>query len=217
MSGFADTMRSNPTAGDRGFEVAIFGLHRNKDERGAAIVEMAIVLPLLILLVFGIVEYGLLFKEKMTIASATSSAARTGATMGTRDAADMAILEALEAGLYDQVDSSVLISVQIFKANETTGAKVAGSVNTYSFTPLVPCRWTPCPDPNPGPATYGGPWVPSSRDTTLEPSGGGLDVMGIEVRYHHTAVTGLIPGVDRDLTERALIRLEPDVFGTSSP
>lgn len=190
---------------------------RKRDEKGVAIVEMAIVLPLLILLVFGIVEYGLLFKEKMTIASATASAARTGATMGTRDAADMAILDALEAGLFDQVDSSVLISVEIFKANEVTGAKIAGSVNTYTFSPLIPCNWSPCPSTTPGPPVYGGPWVPASRDTTLEPSGGGLDVLGIEVDYHHTAVTGLIPGVERDLTERALVRLEPDVFGTSTP
>ncbi|MCB1247385.1 MAG: hypothetical protein KDB69_08970, partial [Acidimicrobiia bacterium] len=85
------------------------------------------------------------------------------------------------------------------------------------FTPLVPCRWTPCPDPADGSFAYGGPWIPSSRDTTLDPTGGGLDVLGIEVRYHHTAVTNLIPGVDRDLTERALIRLEPDVFGTATP
>lgn len=191
--------------------------NRRVNESGAALVEMAIVLPLLILLIFGIVEYGLLFKEKMTIASATASAARTGATMGSRDAADMRILEALEAGLFDQVDSSVLISVEIFKANETTGAKVAGSVNTYLFTPILPCKWTPCPSTTPGPAVYGGSWVPSSRDTTLDPSGGGLDVLGIEVKYHHTAVTGLIPGVDRDLSERALIRIEPDVFSTGSP
>ena len=73
--------------------------HKDK-ERGAALVEMAMVLPLLVLLVFGIVEYGLLFKERLTIASAASSAARTGATMGTRDEADMAILRALEAGLF---------------------------------------------------------------------------------------------------------------------
>lgn len=198
-----------------GHEREVYVLRKRKHrESGAAIVEMAIVLPLLILLVFGIVEYGLLFKEKMTIASATASAARTGATMGSRDAADMRILEALEAGLYDQVDSSVLISVEIFKANETTGAKVIGSVNTYNFTPTIPCRWTPCPSTNPGPAVYGGTWVPANRDTTLDPSGGGLDVLGIEVKYHHTAITGLIPGVDRDLTERALIRIEPDVFST---
>jgi hypothetical protein len=64
---------------------------------------------------------------------------------------------------------------------------------------------------------YGGPYLPANRDTTLDPSGGGLDVLGIEVLYHHSDITGLIPGVDRDLTERALIRLEPDVFGTGGP
>ena len=97
---------------------------RHDGEKGAALVEMAIVLPLLVILVFGIVEYGLLFKEKLTIAAATSSAARTGATMGNREAADFRILQALEAGLFDQVDSKVLISVDIFKANPVTGAKI---------------------------------------------------------------------------------------------
>jgi Flp pilus assembly protein TadG len=193
----------------------VFRKHKD-GESGVAIVEMAIVLPLLILLVFGIVEYGLLFKEKLTIASATASSARTGATMGSRDAADMRILEALEAGLFDQVDSSVLISVEIFKANETTGAKT-GFVNTYIFTPSDPCKWAPCPSTTPGPAVYGGNWPPVDRNTTLSPTGGGLDVLGIEVVYHHSDITGLIPGVDRNLTERALIRIEPDVFSTGTP
>jgi Flp pilus assembly protein TadG len=185
-----------------------------RSERGAALVEMAVVLPLLVLLVFGLVEFGLLFREKMTIASAATSSARTGATMGARDEADIRILQALEAGLYDQVDASVLISVDIFKANETTGVKDATNVNTYYFAPATACRWNPCPDPDDPTFAYGGSWVPSGRDTTLDPGGGGLDVLGVEIVYHHTAATNLIPGVDRDLTERALVRLEPDVFGT---
>jgi len=184
------------------------------NERGAALVEMAVVMPLLILLVFGLVEFGLLFREKMTIASAATSSARTGATMGAREEADIRILQALEAGLYDQVDASVLISAQIFRANEITGAKDLGAVNTYVFTPAVPCKWAPCPDPAVAGYSFGGSWVPTSRDTTLDPGGGGLDVLGVEILYHHTAATNLIPGVDRNLSERALVRLEPDVFGT---
>jgi hypothetical protein len=46
------------------------------------------------------------------------------------------------------------------------------------------------------------------------PSGGGLDVLGIEIIYHHSAVTNMIPGIERNLTELARIRLEPDVFGS---
>jgi hypothetical protein len=186
-------------------------------ERGAAMVEMAIVLPLLVVLVFGIVEYGMLFKEKLTIAAAATSSARTGATMGTRAEADFAILQALEAGLYDQVDTSVLISVHIFKAVPETGVKTSFT-NTYTFDDSDPsCKWDPCPDPTPGNFEgYGTPgnWPPADRITTLSPGGGGLDVLGIEIQYHHSAVTQLIPGIERDLSELARVRLEPDVFGS---
>ncbi|MEA3502293.1 MAG: TadE/TadG family type IV pilus assembly protein, partial [Actinomycetota bacterium] len=177
-------------------------LHRSRGsgERGASAVEFAIVLPVLVLILFGIFEYGLLFREKLTIASAAASSARTGATMGTRAEADFAILQALEAGLYDQVDSSVLIQVDIFKANPITGAKTA-VLNRYTYVAAnVGCKWNPCPDPSLGAVTYGVPsdWGdPAGRDTTLNPGGGGLDVLGVEVFYHHTAVTALIPGVDR--------------------
>lgn len=188
-------------------------LRRTGRERGAVMVEMAIVLPLLLLLLIGGIEFGLLFHERLTIASAASSAARTGATMGIRDEADFAILQALEAGLYDQVDTSVIIRVDIFKADPITGQKT-GSYDRYLYQPGSPgCKWSPCPDvAEDGPV---GSWEPASRDTTLDEGGGGLDVLGVEIIYHHTAVSGFIPGMDRDLTERALVRLEPGVIEAS--
>jgi Flp pilus assembly pilin Flp len=189
---------------------------RRTRERGAAAVEFAIVLPVLVLLLVGIFEYGLLFREKLTIASAAASSARTGATMGTRDEADLAILQAVEVGLYDQVNTSVLIKVDIFKADPNTGAKVASNTYTFDGT-LGTCKWIPCPDPSLGGTTqYGIPsgWgKPDVRDTTLDPGGSGLDVLGVEIFYHHTALTNMIPGVDRNMSERALVRLEPDAFG----
>ena len=110
-------------------------LRRTGRERGAVMVEMAVILPLLLLLVIGAIEFGLLFHERLTIASAASSAARTGATMGIRDEADYAILQALEAGLYDQVDTSVIIRVDIFKADPITGQKT-GNYDRYLYQPL---------------------------------------------------------------------------------
>ena len=183
-------------------------------EDGAALVEMAFVLPVLFLLIFGALEFGMVFKERLTIASAASSAGRTGATMGTREEADIRILEALEAGLYDQVDASVIVTVEIFRANAVTGAKT-GDVNSYDYKPADPvCKWTPCPDPAVGGWGYGGSWTPDVRDTELDPGGGGLDVLGVEVKYHHTPVTNILSYLDRDFSERALDRLEPDTFGS---
>ena len=190
-------------------------LRRTGRERGAVMVEMALVLPLLLLLVIGIIEFGLLFHERLTVASAASSAARTGATMGIRDEADFAILQALEAGLYDQVDPAVIIQVDIFRAHPMSGAKT-GDYDRYSYLPLATtgCKWDPCPDlAEDGPQGF---WVPSTRDTTLDEGGGGLDVLGVEIIYHHSAVSGMIPGIERDLTERALVRLEPGVIEATS-
>lgn len=188
--------------------------NKRRDEDGAALVEMAFVLPVLFILIFGALEFGMVFKERLTIASAASSAGRTGATMGTRAEADIRILEALEAGLYDQVDSSVIVTVEIFRAHAVSGAKT-GDVNSYDYKPADPvCKWTPCPDPAVGGWSYGGTWTPDTRDTTLDPGGGGLDVLGVDVKYHHTPVTNVLSYLDRDFSERALVRLEPDTFGS---
>ena len=189
-------------------------LRRTGRERGAVMVEMAIALPLLLLLIIGMIEFGLLFHERLTIASAVSSAARTGATMGIRDEADFAILQALEAGLYEQVDPAVIIQVDIFNADPISGART-GNYDRYYYQPLATgCKWSPCPDlAQDGPQ---GTWVPSTRDTTLDEGGGGLDVLGIEIIYHHSAISGMIPGIERDLTERALVRLEPGVIEATS-
>ena len=46
------------------------------------------VAPLMILLAFSILEYGVVSQGKATVTAATSSAARTGATKGTRADAD---------------------------------------------------------------------------------------------------------------------------------
>lgn len=45
-------------------------------ERGAAVVEFALVVPLLLLLVFGIIEFSILFYDKAVITNASREAAR---------------------------------------------------------------------------------------------------------------------------------------------
>jgi len=47
-------------------------------QKGAAVVEMAIILPLLLVLLFGIMEFGMLFYDKAVITNASREAARSG-------------------------------------------------------------------------------------------------------------------------------------------
>ena len=51
-----------------------------RNQKGAAAVEFAIVLPLLLLLVFGMIEFGLLFYNKQVITNASREGARDGIT-----------------------------------------------------------------------------------------------------------------------------------------
>ena len=49
-----------------------------KDQKGAAVVEFAIILPLLLVLLFGIVEFGFLLYNKAMITNAAREGARAG-------------------------------------------------------------------------------------------------------------------------------------------
>ncbi|MCG3127453.1 MAG: hypothetical protein CHACPFDD_02313 [Phycisphaerae bacterium] len=57
----------------------------HKKRRGSATVEMAIVTPLLLTLVFGIIEYGWVFTVKQALANAAREGARTAVLRGAVD------------------------------------------------------------------------------------------------------------------------------------
>lgn len=59
-----------------------------RPRRAAAVVEMAIVAPLLLALVFGIIEFGWMFAVRNAMTNAAREGARTGTLQG-RDAADV--------------------------------------------------------------------------------------------------------------------------------
>lgn len=57
--------------------------HRfRKTERGQAMVEMALILPILILIVFGIIEFGRIFNTKLIVSNAAREGARYAAVNG---------------------------------------------------------------------------------------------------------------------------------------
>jgi len=54
-------------------------IRRGKDERGAAVVEFAIIGPILFLLIFGLIDFGFIFSDFLTERGGVQTAARLGA------------------------------------------------------------------------------------------------------------------------------------------
>ena len=178
-----------------------------REERGASLVEFAIVMPLLMLMVMGLAEFGLAFKDHLSISSASREGARVGAAAGRDASVDWFILRNVETALAGAVDRGSIVSVTV--RNATPG----GGGEQTSYRPsLDKCGWNPCPDPaNPG--LYVVPsWNPSGR--RVEASGAGPDLLAVDVTVRHQWVTGFLPGLTgtRDFTDTTIMRLEPQIF-----
>lgn len=175
-------------------------------EQGSTLVEFAVIFPLIIMLVMGIAEFSLAFKDWLTINHASREGARAGATAANDISADMQVLNAIEAA----VTGGDLNSIVDVKIKDPDGVQST----TYTYTGNVTCAWTPCPDPYAGaPPLYAPPYqapnyLPESRDVTA-PKPGRLQV---SVTLTHQWFTGLF-GSTTTWTADTIMRLEPRVFG----
>lgn len=180
---------------------------KNHKERGATIVEAALVYPLLFLAIFTIVEFGFAFKDWLSVSNAAREGARAGATFGNDPSADMLILRDVE-GTLEIAAIGVGTSVRVF---DPLGG--SSSAN-YSFTPGTGCTdipaccdWTPCPDPF-RPSSYVAPlWNPLSRDVSAPFTGR----IGVEVQFTHIWLTNFFFGTS-DFTTATDFQIEPQIF-----
>jgi Flp pilus assembly protein TadG len=60
---------------------ALTAAQKGRDERGVSAVEFALVLPLLVMLLFGVTTAGLAYNDKLSIANAVREGARLGAAL----------------------------------------------------------------------------------------------------------------------------------------
>ena len=114
------------------------------DDSGAAAVEFALVVPLLLLIVFGIINFGILFSQQLTINNAVREGARR-AVVG--DPASPRTCDAIISSVRNQLSGIALnpANVQIkVTQNGFSNANACGvnfvSVNFNPNGSLVPCK-----------------------------------------------------------------------------
>lgn len=190
---------------------------RSRGDRGAALVEAALVTPIFLLIIFAIFEFGLLFRSYLTTTTASSEAARAASVASGGPTADYLILQSMAHGLAPQdVDNMIRMVVYDATGPDTPVPTrcLSGPVTdlcNYYTPPLVDLPYL---DENGHRTVHWGCGVdsvdkffcPMDRDTSVEPPGPGY--VGVYVETRHQYITGFF-GQERILRETTVVRVEP--------
>jgi Flp pilus assembly protein TadG len=112
---------------------------RQKDDRGAAMIEMALTLPLLLLLSVSVFEFGRAFQTWQVLTNATREGARIAVLPGTSDdAVSTRVQEYLAAGQLPSASfSSILITRDVAISIGGTDTSASRVTVNYPFEFMV--------------------------------------------------------------------------------
>ncbi len=195
-----------------------YGAAARRRPAGQALVEFALVFPIMITMIMGILEFAFVFNALLSVGFATRDAALVAAEAGNASGADCAILKQIEVDVTAPADRSRITQVVIYRSDQN-GAVVGGQQNLYSRTGSTTCTM-------PDNTTVTVPYSASSR-TYLEAnrcnvlagcpamgSGRTLDTIGVKITYQHTWVTPLsnlvsLNGTGTTIVQSNAMRMEP--------
>ena len=195
-------------------------------QRGQALVEFSILLPVFMIVTTGLLEFGLVFNNHLTLEYATREGARTGAALAdgkgdqaTCDTIDAQIVAAVQRVLDapgSPIDLSSVSNISIWRA--TASGQPDGSVGIFVWTytgpnsgPSVDGKALSYSPPNPLPLT----WQPCSRNA----GGSTPDSIGVSLAYTYHMATPLAallamvggPGATTlPMTDQTVMALNPN-------
>ncbi len=186
-------------------------------DRGAALVEAALVTPIFLLFIFGIFEFGLLFRSYLTTTTASSEAARAASVASGGPTADYLILQSMAHGLAPQ-NGDNMIKMVVYDAPDANAEVPAACLNgpvtdlcNYYTPPLVALPYLDedghrTPHWGCGDDSVDKFFCPLDRNTSAEPPGPGY--VGVYVETRHQYLTGFF-GTERTLRDTTVVRIEP--------
>ncbi|MEM9653495.1 MAG: TadE family protein [Actinomycetota bacterium] len=176
---------------------------RTRTERGAAMVEFAIISSVLLTLAIGAFEMGMAWSDSQLVTQAARTGARSASQLGTNAAADSFSVESIEAALGDLGDG--VTRIVVFDAAAADGSMpaaceaasppgIAGSCSIYDSTDF---------------GTYGawvdGSWTPGARDNSFD----NADYIGIRIEVERPYLTGFFGSGVFNMSDTAVMRIEP--------
>jgi Flp pilus assembly protein TadG len=179
---------------------------RKGRQRGAVAIEAALLTPLLLLLTFGIIEFGMLFKDWLAVTSSVRAGVRMASaeprfSTFAQDAADNVAKEGAA------LDMSTVKELWVYKAQNTgtyTGYPVgATNKNFTSCSQCVKFHWNASSKKF---VPYSTTWTATQQNACMGDAA--HDSVGVYMQIDHAAVTGLIFD-NMDIQEHSVMSLEP--------
>jgi Flp pilus assembly protein TadG len=160
-------------------------------QRGQSLVELAIAMPVVLILLLGMLEFGFAFSHHLTLEYATREGARMGAALangtdevactGELDGYIIAAVQRVLTGTNGQIPIAQVKEIRIYEA-DATGADTG-----------ISNKWIP----GAGPSVEGAPllfnrsgtqfWDPCTRNNTT----GNTDSIGVSLAYDYIPITPL--------------------------
>jgi Flp pilus assembly protein TadG len=165
--------------------------------RGQTMTEFALVSPVLLLMLFGVLESGLLLFSVGSARFAAGEAARQEAESGNAASADQLSLGIVRGTAMGTTRIAIIQRIDIYKLNQQPNGTLTvapGTVNSYNLD---------------GTARNSIPWPSASRDV----KNGESDFLGVTIYYRYNWKTGIfIFAGPLDLNQSFAIRLEPQTY-----
>lgn len=206
---------------------------RIQGDRGAAVAEAAIITPVVLFLLFGIFEIGLLYRNYLTVGDGIADATRMGGIWGpdlremdegATVSGDYVVMAALREGLgaipLDSIERVVIFKAsgpgltalaQVPSSCKISSVSIPGRCNIYDpeeafYRVQLGHSWFFNCSTNPDACG----WDPTTRNDG--PAVNQIDYLGVYVKVNHQFVSGIF-GSDIALDQAAIARLEPGGTG----
>lgn len=106
-----------------------------RNNRGQTLVEIALVLPILLLIISGIIEFGRVFNAYLTLTHSSREGARAGAV----GKPDTEITEIVKTASYPLDSDNLTIQINPVESSRTRGSTITVEINSSVsiYTPFI--------------------------------------------------------------------------------
>jgi Flp pilus assembly protein TadG len=203
------------------------GFRRRRDgERGQALLEFAFIIPVMMLVMIGIIEFALAFNATLGVNRASQDAALIASEAGNLPGADCMILRSIESDVTSPANASEITEVQIQRTNPS-GTTVFAN-NSYTRSGATTCTLADGTTVTVPYSATGTGYPPSQRCNILggcpllTPARTTVDTIGIQISYRYawrtplSAIMDVVGGAPAGssvfaFTQRNAFRMEPQL------